>query len=583
MARIIELSPEIYNRIAAGEVIENPASAVKELVENSIDAHSSGISISIRQAGKKEIIVTDDGEGMSQDDLRLSIKKHTTSKIKGLDDLDRIRTLGFRGEALSSLVSVSLMEISSRPERSDTGLKLSVKSGGKEVKEAETAMPRGTSIRVSNLFYNTPARLKFLKSESRELVHIREMLNKMIIPHYNIRFEIRVDDENPVIYKKTENLLARLRDLYGPEFVKELLPVGYTDKRVKLSGFISKPSYSRSNRNLQLLFLNNRPILAKFYPYWLTLAYENLIMRNRFPAAFIFLEMDPLDFDVNVHPAKKEVRFSDEYNLGNLLISTIKSCLNEKVIIPEVGREQISGNGTDPGALKNKMGEGISRAIDTFLYKQADRPSYSSVMTARESVPDGSGAENRPCFSIFNTYLFYEDREKKEVLIIDQHAAHERIIYERLKRGLREKEEISQNLLIPINLHLSDAEYQIVMEHKGVFEEVGYRIEPFGGKTVVLNAIPAFLKPSDDRRLFLDILSDLLENKETDPVRMKEELIKSMACKAAVKAGDTLAGEQKESLINELLKTEGRYTCPHGRPAVIRLSMNEIGKWFHRK
>lgn len=574
MSRIIELTPEIYNRIAAGEVIENPASVVKELLENSLDAGSTVISVKVSGAGRKEISVQDNGEGMACDDLRLSVKKHATSKIKCVEDLESIGTFGFRGEALSSLVSVSQVEISSKREEDETGWRL-VLSGG-STREGALAMNRGTHVRVFNLFYNTPARRKFLRSDSRESIQIREILIRMIIPHPHIRFEVEFEGERPVVYPVRKDVRERIADIYGRQFSDELLDVSSSSPPVRLEGLAGRPSFHKPNRTHQFLFLNRRSITSRYFSFWLSRAYEGFLLPGRHPVAFLFLSLDAGFFDVNVHPAKREVRFADEARVADCVIHAVRKDLNEKADIPDAGHKE-------EGTTERDVKQGAEKAFRLYLAKDPSSAGPYSYPPSFSGMREEPFNETGPFFTLFNAFIFYEDREKGEVLIIDQHAAHERVIYERLKRSMSEKKGLSQALLIPLPVELPDAEHKLAMEHAALFSDAGYELEDFGPTTVLLRGVPSFLRHEDDRKLFLDILSDLADGRERKDGDIRDSLLKSMACHSAVKAGDAISDDEKEALVSDLLVLEKKTSCPHGRPAVVRLKKDEIEKWFRRK
>ena len=590
MGRIIELSPNVYNRIAAGEVIENPASAVKEVLENSLDASSTDIKVIIRQAGKKEITIIDNGIGMERDDLYLAIKKHTTSKINNVKDLNRIRTYGFRGEALPSIISVAVVELSSKTENMESGIKLIIENTGNDAKESRVPMNQGTTIKIQNLFYNTPARFKFLKSDKNELLNIKEIVNKLIISNYNVNFELIYDDSKSIIHKAKKDILERIKDIYGHEFCKELIFFEKKTSVFSIYGYMSKPSFNKPNRNYQYLFLNKRPIITNFFHYWITMGYENLLIRKRYPVAFVFVDAPPDFYDVNVHPAKREVRFVNEYLISQNLISSIKNTLNKNLLIPSIKNDKLTKEDGITPEMKKKFIKSIDYSIDKFLEKHRPEKLYKhDPLSSRNKeiaiplYPEKDFYTAKDYFTFFNTYVLYEDKETDSIYIIDQHAAHERILYERLKRSIEKREDICQSLLIPINLHLSNVEYQIVMDSTKVFKEIGYNIEDFGGNSIIINSIPSCIEYIDDKQLFLDILSDLMANKKIDKNRLKEEILKSMSCKAAIKSGEKLSFPEIEALIKDLLRVEIRYTCPHGRPAIIQLEKNEIEKWFRRK
>ncbi len=577
MPKIIELKPEVFNRIAAGEVIENPASVVKELVENSLDAEADFIKIIIKAAGKKEITIIDNGIGMSEEDALLSVKKHTTSKIKDVDDLQKISTFGFRGEALSSIVSVAVVDIITKQKNDDMAVKLHIENSGKNISIDKTGANRGTTIKVQNLFYNTPARLKFLKKESSELIKIKNIISSLAIANHKVRFELYIDNIAPVIFKKQTAVIDRLAEIFGND-IKEKLIYFETNKDIfTIYGYAGKPEYNKPNRTSQYLFLNKRVIKTKFFSYWLNVAYENLMMKGRHPVVFVFITASPEFVDVNVHPAKTEVRFLNEHSISSAIINSIRNSLSSQKIIPEVSHGSLNE--------KETFKEEIKTATMNFYQKANQKSEHSSAgyYKSTESYNPENSTEyiQENYFTLFNTYIFLEKGDV--VFIIDQHAAHERVIYERLKRELEKKENIKQNLLIPININLSPDEKEIINENISMLNELGFEIEDFGNNTYVIRAVPAYIRHSNDKELFMDIVAVLKDEKDINKKQIFDEVLKTMSCRTAVKAGDYLNKEQKEHLIKELLEKEEVYNCPHGRPAVIKLKKSELEKWFKRK
>lgn len=570
MGKVILLPPEIYNRIAAGEVIENPASVVKELIENSLDAKADEIEIKIKDAGKKEIIVSDNGEGMTEEDALLAIKKHATSKVKTVQDLNNITTYGFRGEALSSIVSVSIVEIITKTHESEAALKLLIEDSGKKISKSYISAKTGTTIRVLNLFYNTPARKKFLKSSQTELRHIKETIIAIALANPKVKFTFTVDSENEFTFYKRNNFLERIIEIFGEELKDNLIYFENSTNFFQVRGYVSKPSFNRPSRNFEYLFLNHRPISTKYFSYWISEAYKELLPKGRYPYAFVYIFASPEFVDVNVHPAKKEVRFVNEYLIGEKIILGIRNSLsNIEKSLPVIEQEKAE--------LKVK----IENGIQTFIESEASKPQDKAVFQKKEIEPKISEFKKENFFTLFNTYIFYEKNDE-EVLVIDQHAAHERVIYERLKREMENKKENIQNLLIPLNIHLSSIEMDVLNSKKEVLNELGFVFGEFGPNSIAVYGVPSYIRHTDDKQLFLDIISFLLENQKIDSVKLKEELLKTIACKSAIKAGDYLSKEQKEYLIKDLLENEMEYTCPHGRPAVVKLLKREIEKWFQR-
>ncbi len=574
MGKIVLLPPEVYNRIAAGEVIENPASVIKELIENSLDANSSEIIIKIKDAGKKEISVTDNGEGMTEEDALLAIKKHSTSKIKKVEDLENIETYGFRGEALSSIVSVSRTEIITRQKSMDSAVRLVIENSGKKVNKFYIQSKVGTTIKVLSLFYNTPARLKFLKSNNTELKYIKQTLTSIALTNPQIKFEVYNDENRDIMFYQQENILNRICEIFGEELREDLIYIESGDNYFKVQGYISKPAVNRPTRNFQYLFLNNRPITAKYFNFWISEAYKDLIIKGRFPIAFIYLTAAPDFVDINVHPSKKEVRFLNEYFVGNKIIKTIKSNLTPEIGIPTL-------KNLNEKRIEEGIADSIKNSISKFLESENETELTNHKTASLNYEQTVSANKTLNFFTLFNTYIFIQKDD--EVLIIDQHAAHERVIYERLKKEIEKEENLTQNLLLPINLNLSPVELEVLKKHQDILRKLGFVFEDFGGNSVAIYGVPSYIRHKDDKNLFKDIIADLMANKKIDKLNLKEEVLKTISCKSAIKAGDYLSYEEKEILIKDLLEKEERYTCPHGRPAVVKLSKKEIEKWFARK
>jgi DNA mismatch repair protein MutL len=574
MGKVIVLPPEIYNRIAAGEVIENPASVVKELIENSLDAGATEIEIKIKEAGTKEITVIDNGEGMTEEDALLAIKKHTTSKIKSIDDLNNIKSYGFRGEALSSIVSVSITEIITKTKEIELGLKLFIEDSGKKISKSYVASKDGTTIKVLNLFYNTPARKKFLKGKTTEIRYIKETVTSIALAQPKVKFTLNIDNQNEFNFYQKENFFERIIEVFGEELRDNLIYFENLSDYFQVRGYVSKPNFNRPTRNFQYLFLNQRPITAKYFNFWISEAYKELLPTGRFPYAFVYIIASPQFVDVNVHPAKKEVRFLNEFYIGEKIISGIRNALTSENIIPAV-------NLPSSEQIKNEdLKENIQQAINYFVSKKENEKEIEKSFYQEKELEKPMPIKEN-FFTLFNTYIFYE-KDDNEVLVIDQHAAHERVIYERLKRDIENKKEIIQNLLIPLNITLSPSEMNLLKENKELLNEIGFLFGEFGQNTIAIYGVPSYIRHIDDRQLFLDIIAILAEEKKVDRLKVREKILKSMACKSAIKAGDYLSKEQKEFLIKDLLENEGEYTCPHGRPAVVKLFKKEIEKWFQR-
>ncbi len=570
MAKVILLAPEVYNQIAAGEVIENPASVVKELIENSLDAGASKIKIEITRAGKREIKVVDNGEGMTEEDLSLAIKKHATSKIKDMKDLQKIVSYGFRGEALPSIISVSIVEIITKTEEMEAGVRFFIEEGGKKIYKNYVSHPVGTTVRVLNLFYNTPARKKYLKSDATELRHIKEVFLNFLLARYDVDLHLLIDKKNKEEFKATQDLLERINQIYTKEITKKLIPIKEEREGIKIYGYVSTPDLNRPTRSEQFLFLNKRPIHHRYFSFWIQQAYMDLIPKGRFPYAFVYIDMLPELIDVNVHPSKKEVRFQDEYFVSSLIIKSIKNALKLKEAIPVM-----NGDRFKPTELNQGKREFLSKA--TVRSDERRQPTFDEKV--EHTLPKFYAYPGK-IFSIFNTYIIYA--EKESILIIDQHAAHERIIFERLKKVISEGKIEIQKLLMPVIISLSPEEIEIIKEKEELLKKLGYEIEEFGGNTIILRGIPAYIRRTDDRELFLDIIALIKEKHALKPYELIEEILKQMACKSAVKAGDPLTVPEMENIVSHILKETEIFFCPHGRPVVIKLTKKEFEKMFHR-
>jgi len=545
MGKIVLLPPEIYNRIAAGEVIENPASVVKELIENSLDANADNIVVQIKEAGKKEITVIDNGEGMTEEDALLAIKKHSTSKIKTVEDLNNIKTFGFRGEALASIVSVAIVEIITKTAEMETAVKLLIENDGKKINKTYVSTNTGTTVKVLRLFYNTPARLKFLKSNNTEIKYIKDIFTAIALANPDVKFELTIEHSSDIILHKQQTVLDRICEIFGEELRENLLYFESGDNFLNIRGYVSKPIITRpSSKNVQYLFLNKRPITAKYFNYWISESYKEIVPKGRYPFAFVYITASSEFVDVNVHPAKKEVRFLNEFFVSNKLINAIRDVLTQEKAVPEIT--------ISVPEKKEEIKESIQKSIHRFVqtHQEPIQKDYTPAATGKPETFKEFKSEN--FFTLFNTYIFYE-KDENEVLVIDQHAAHERVIYERLKRETEKKKNLTQNLLIPLNITLSPSELEVLKSAESLLKDIGFVFEEFGQNTIAIYGVPSYIRHTDDKTLFLDIISLLMDNKKADTVTLKEEILKTMACKSAVKAGDYLNKEQKEMLIKQLL------------------------------
>jgi DNA mismatch repair protein MutL len=520
-AEIITLPPELVSKIAAGEVIERPASCIKELVENSIDAQAHSITCEVKGNGVPEMRVSDDGIGMTLSELELVIKPHTTSKLKSEEELERIKNLGFRGEALPSICRVAELEINSKPKDGEVGGYIRVKDE-KVVEKRDSARAVGTTIRVRNLFYNMPARRKFLKSQATELRYITLVIHRLALAYPNISFTL-IHDNHEILSLPLQTLSQRISELLGADFLNTLAYVKYESPELQIYGYVSKP-YSFLSKATQFTFINRRPCRDKVIKRAIEQAY-GIPLKEKAPSYIFFINILPELVDVNVHPRKEEVRFRDE----NFIFTTVIKAVRESL-------------GIKAPVIRSKK---------------------------REIEFDIEGAN---FWQFYDSYIFVETKEG--ILILDQHAAHERIMYDRIKQ----EKVRSQRLIFPILIELSEIEQKLLQEFKSSFEELGFRIEEFGGGTWRITSVPSILQDFSPE-LFKIMLLELTEHKDVSENRL-QETIRLLACKSAIKAGARLGNEEIEALAKELFKSENPYFCPHGRPIIMKLTREELDRKF---
>lgn len=600
MARIKVLSEEIASKIAAGEVVQRPESVVKELIENSIDAGAKSIDIEVREAGKSFIRVTDDGAGMNEEDALLAFERHATSKIETYQDLENVATLGFRGEALYSIAAVSQVEVKTKTADDDAAVYIRL-SGGKREDLSRTAHGTGTTIVVKNLFFNTPARRNFMKANPTEFRHVYQTVSRYAIAFPEIRFSL-VSGEETVLTAKTDTIRGRLDEIFGERFTDSLVPFEEDYDHLKVSGFLGKPEYTKRTRGEQFLFLNKRYVISKAINHAAFSAYENLIDKGDFPFFAIFIEMPPNEVDVNVHPSKMEVKFRDERSIYGAIRSATRSALVKSDLVPELGMSPDSGrftsrltteasrggivpvmfnsNPSQPAGSRGRYMEDdrIADAVDPLF---SIRFPQSRTTFDESSEANGSSIETDAgiIYQLHNKYII--SQIATGLLVIDQHAAHERVIYERTLKRFSEHGQNTQQLLFPISLNLDPADFTIVEETIPDLNLMGFSIKTFSGSTVVLDGVPVDLKPGRESTILTEMIEDY---KRDNDLRLtpREKLCKTYACKAAVKAGDYLTMEEMESLIDQLFQAEVPYVCPHGRPVLVKIPLLELDKKFGR-
>jgi len=593
MPLVKRLSEKVIHSIAAGEVIERPASVVKELTENSIDAKATQLSIEILKAGTSLIKISDNGIGMTPEEAKLAVERHTTSKIISEKDLENINTFGFRGEALPSIMAVSKFTLTTRPKSEPSAWQMK-SEGGKLLSECPAGANAGTSIEVKDIFFNTPARAKFLKSEYTERSHILRIIEDLALTSLNVAFHVKAEGKKAISananknLKQDEALHKRLSDCWGNQTTEKLVKVSSSGKFIKIWGWISGIDAHNSNSRNQRFFVNRRPIINRRFTHSLYEAYKGVLPTGRHPAAVLFIEIDPKYIDVNVHPTKREVRISHENEVTGFLYHAVKDSIYSKSRRSPV-KLNISTSQAYYGNNQREVNteHGIS-AQNHIRQETPEIPFQTSYSVSAASAPLKLNESSETAFKkrdaipigqVDNTYIIAQSAD--ELLIIDQHAAHERILYEELKNHKTAQRGEKEQLLIPQNWELSSQHAEILQENISKFLKIGFEIEHFGGNTYRVKSIPASIPESKN---ILDMLSSILDDIMSGKVSLKSEeaLLKQIACKAAIKANKVLKIKEMESLISQLKNCTMPYTCPHGRPTILKITSKELARRFRR-
>ncbi len=670
MSKIHVLNQDTINKIAAGEVIERPMAVVKELTENAIDADANAITVEVKDGGKALIRMTDNGVGMNEEDVRLAFTPHATSKIDDAEDLLRVSTLGFRGEALASISSVSQLEMVTKTRNELMGCRYEA-DGGKERTLEAVGCPDGTTILVRNLFFNTPARLKFLKSSPTEAGYINTLIERLALSHPDISFRFINQNQTKLHTSGNGNLKDVIYHIYGKDITSNLLEVDASEVSCQVKGFIGKPIISRGNRNYMNYFINGRYIKSSTIHKAIEDAYQPYTMQHRYPFTVLHFTVAPELVDINVHPQKMEIRFSDAQGIYQSVYHAISEALKHREFIPEVSLASPAsqpvpkkGQATAKPVREPEMFEkkrmqsvqileeikkqdeilkqqGIMR--ESAVYGKQDRADASKIMddvsdmestkAAGNAVPNIRQTEeavstapnigqveivenivqntehtkevkynvHNPVQESFFDKGILSEQAQKEVKIIgqvfdtywilqydnamymvDQHAAHEKVLYERFMKQFSEKKPMVQLVQPPVVLTLTMQEEQAVKEHMSVFEELGYQIEPFGGREYVVNGVPAHLPQIGNEELLKEVIDAMVDEHSRPTPDILKDKIASMSCKAAVKGNNRLPREQMEELLRELMTLENPYHCPHGRPTMIKMTKTELDKKFKR-
>jgi DNA mismatch repair protein MutL len=600
------LSDDLANQIAAGEVVERPMSVVKELVENSIDAESTRILIEIEQGGKKLIRVTDNGCGRSLGDAELSFLRHATSKISSSSDLEKIVSLGFRGEALPSIASVSKVRMTTSAEEHLGGVVVSI-DGGVSGLTKETSCPHGTTIEVSQLFYNTPARKKFLKGDGTESSHITQVVTQHALANPQIHFTLVNNGRKVIDVLPTDQALYRIAELFGGELTKELVQVDTEYGDYHIEGFISSPVYTRSSRSAQYCYVNQRFVRDKVILHSTQQGYSHLLPKGQHPAIYLFLSMDPKLFDVNVHPAKAEVRFAFQQEVHRFVSEAVKSALSSSQKVPLKNINQfenkfyLSPQSKQTGFSnrhlssysKDQSSNRLSSAMNlTYNYSSEFSDVLSSVNPVSPQIeifhekPSAVSnliySEFEPLGQLDRSFILMQG--KPGILVVDQHIAHERVLYDRFKKTAKYKKVEVQKLLFPLTLEFSPNEIELLVRHQQSLSELGLELELFGKNEFLLRTVPAILKNNDKEEILREIVDMLPSQKHEEALNEKfEQILIMMSCRNAIKVNTNLNLDQIRKLIFDLQETEMPYTCPHGRPIALLYDMNSILKKFLRK
>jgi DNA mismatch repair protein MutL len=593
--------------------VERPSTVVKELVENALDAGATAITAEIKEGGLSLIRITDNGGGIARDDIPLAFMRHATSKIKTSEDLFHVTSLGFRGEALSSIAAVSQVELITKEPSSLNGYRYIIE-GGEEKSIEEIGCPSGTTIIVRNLFYNTPARRKFLKSATTEAGYVNDLMERLMVSHPEVSFRFIVNNQIKHQSSGNNNIKDILYSIYGRDITKEILPVEYASENVNISGYIGKPTVSRGNRNFENYFINGRYIKNSIITKAIEDAYKPFMMQHKYPFTSLYYEITPSLLDVNVHPQKSELKLTNGDDVYEITYNLIRSILSKKELIPKVTfSDKTEKEANKPEYIKklpepfenNRMNQ--LKALETMaqvLSEDNQQSEHSSSVVEDDIIKETQSYESQPVMEqidlfspfiseqaisrhriigqVFSTYWLVE--YEKELYIIDQHAAHEKVLYERIMTAARENKHSSQMLMPPIVLTLSLREQVALKRHNDTLQKLGYEIEHFGGNEFSIRAVPSDLYNLSDKDLFLEFIDEMTQDvtsRQANPESIMEK-IASMACKAAVKANHVFSLEEATSLIKELLSLENPYHCPHGRPVIISMSRYELEKKFKR-
>lgn len=598
---IHQLPPEISNKIAAGEVIQRPASVVKELLDNAIDAGADSIKIIVEHAGRTLIQVIDNGCGMSEEDLPLCFERHATSKINTVDDLFKIRTLGFRGEAMASIASVSQVTVRSKRAEDENGWEFEV-DGGKEKQIKPVATPNGTSFSIRNLFFNVPARRQFLKTDVTELRHILRTVQYAALANTDVSFQVVADGET--IYNlPIQNLKDRVSDIFGSTYKASLIDFAEETSYVKIFGFASDPKLAKKSRGEQFLFVNGRPFQHRYLTHVILSLYDAWTKNNEYPFYALFFEIDPQKVDVNVHPSKMEVKFEDERSVIQLARSVVNRALNEHFQVPNIQREESTflsdneGSGFDSGISFNRpqfvkhndsgfqIPSRINRKSSNFGSDNYGEMLYGRTEQSygQQSFDDNTQSSNKPSeehgfFQLHNTFIVTQTRTG--VCLIDQHLAHKRIIFEKAITATEEALPSTQQLLFAQTMELSASDYTLLKELHPILQRMGFSVQMMSGNTAMINGVPADIEIGNEQEVLISMLHQYQELGQKMNLEPRDKVAISFASKAAIQRGKKLSNKEMEALVDQLFACEQPYLDPLKKPTIVYLSLDELQSRF---
>ncbi len=606
--RIKTLPDNLINKIAAGEVVERPASVVKELTENSIDAEATHISVEIERGGTKLVKVTDDGIGMTSEEAELAVTRHATSKIASVEDLFAISTLGFRGEALPSIASVSIFSITTRRRDSTEGARIVI-DGGRTKSSGPSGSPPGTVIEVRELFFNLPARRKFLKSLTTETRQVMQVVTSLSLAHPSVGFRLDADGRSIFDYAPASSPAQRISDVYGENLSSRFLSFEKDTGQINVIGFISKPEDARRHRMEARFFVNRRPVSSRLIHAAVMSAFGELLPKGCYPQGALFVEISPDLVDVNVSPSKNEVRFKDERSVYHVVYHTVSEAVSKSDVIPEIPQDAGDAGSAEYIERARTAVESFIRSHESGLDDRSQaslsldtKPEVTvSVKSPMPNTP-ASGREHaaakpgpttppqtaRPSVSPIRPYrlvgfsdLYIVALSAEAIFIIDQHAAHERVLYEKALASFGKSQIVAQKLLFPVNVELDAASFQAAESTLDRFESLGFEIRPFGSRSVAIYASPAVARNANPEMVFRNILDDI-SGFESEGEDINKKMAQSFACRAAIKSGNRLTEEEMAGLVEDLFLCGNPYVCPHGRPTLIKLNKSELEKRFGR-